>query len=532
MKRALADIFSSCARLADPVAWQSLEKSRQNIHSSEAACRLIQHGAGEGSLPPWMGDLARIELARSRVSRGSHQTPPAEISINPRLRLLPVSWQGLPTLTAGKGAEEISAGEGFAMVWRHPLWGTVLTEEALPADLLVLKVMAEGISAEQAAAEGNIPLRDMEDHIRQGLSKGILVSPPSRIRRNREAFDPYNRFDDDQLVAPVFTLQWHITQRCDLHCRHCYDRSERKDVELAQGLRVLDQLRSFCLARHVQGQVSFSGGNPVLHPRFAELYQAAVDRGFMTAILGNPMGRKELESILSIRKPAYYQVSLEGRQECDDEIRGKGHYERTLAFLRLLRLLGVPSMVMLTLTRRNMEDVIPLGRELEGLTDGLAFNRLALVGEGARLQLPTPEEYARFLHEYVEALAEVPVLALKDNLLNTVFQQRGDGLFCGCSGYGCGAAFNFLALLPDGEVHACRKFPSPVGTLAEGTLSDLYDSPIARRYREGSAACSGCRLRAVCGGCLAVTRSLGLDPFSNRDPFCLNGPQPVTGCRH
>ena len=31
--------------------------------------------------------------------------------------------------------------------------------------------------------------------------------------------------------------------------------------------------------------------------------------------------------------------------------------------------------------------------------------------------------------------------------------------FGGCTGFGCGAAFNFMAVLPDGEVHACRKVP-------------------------------------------------------------------------
>jgi selenobiotic family peptide radical SAM maturase len=529
MKRPLADIFSICARLADPSAWQSIEKSGQSLRTSEAACKLIQRRANEGNLPPWMGDLARIELARHRMSRHAPSPPPAELRITPDLQLIPVSWQGLPLLLDNGNPGDVSPGERFVLVWRHPLWGSVLKEEALAADLLVLKMTAEGLSAEEAAAACGVPPGGIENHIRQGIRRGILDCPPSSLRREKETFDPGKLFTDDQLIAPVFTLQWHITQRCDLHCRHCYDRSDRRDVELAEGLRILDQLRSFCLTKHVQGQVSFSGGNPFLHPHFTELYQAAVDRGFMTAILGNPTGRKELENILSIRKPAYYQVSLEGRQGLNDEIRGEGHYERTLAFLRLLRRLDVPSMVMLTLTRRNMEDIIPLGRELEGLTDGLAFNRLALVGEGARLQLPTPEEYNRFLHDYVEALAEVPVLALKDNLLNTVFQQRGNELFCGCAGYGCGAAFNFLALLPDGEIHACRKFPSPVGTLAECTLTEIYDAPLARRYREGSAACSGCRLRAVCGGCLAITRSLGLDPFTDRDPFCLDGPLALDG---
>jgi selenobiotic family peptide radical SAM maturase len=470
-----------------------------------------------------MGDLARIELTRQRLSRRAPRPAPTELAINPHLQLLPVSWQGLPSLVAGADTQGLSPGDGMIMVWRHPLWGNLLTEEALPADLLVLKLLADGLTAEAAAAAGGVTPATIEEHLHQGVQRGVLVSPLSDIRRQRQVFDPSGHFSDEALVAAVFTLQWHITQRCDLHCRHCYDRSDRRDVALAEGLRVLDQLRSFCLAKHVRGQVSFSGGNPFLHPHFEELYQAAVDRGFVTAILGNPVGRRELEAILAIRKPAYYQVSLEGRREHNDHIRGRGHYERTLEFLRLLRRLKVPSLVMLTLTRSNMEEVIPLGQELEGLTDGLAFNRLALVGEGAQLQLPDPHEYQRFLDQYIGALAEVPVLALKDNLLNPAFQRRGDELFCGCAGYGCGAAFNFLSLLPDGELHACRKFPSPIGTLAEATLTEVYDSPAARRYREGSSACQSCRLRAVCGGCLAVTSSMGLDPFTDRDPFCLQG---------
>jgi selenobiotic family peptide radical SAM maturase len=326
------------------------------------------------------------------------------------------------------------------------------------------------------------------------------------------------------MASSLFTLQWHITQRCDLACRHCYDRSERREVRLEEGLGILDQLRSFCLQHHVQGQVSFTGGNPFLHPDFMSLYREAAERGFVTAILGNPVGSGQLEEMLEIRMPAYFQVSLEGLEEHNDEIRGPGHFARTLEFLHQLQEMGIPSLVMLTLTRRNMAEVIPLGRILNGLTEGLTFNRLSLTGEGARLQLPEPEEFQRFLAEYAQALAEVPVLALKDNLLNGVFARRGRELFSGCAGHGCGAAFNFLALLPDGEVHACRKFSSPVGSLAKGTLQEIYHDEAARRYRQGSAACRGCDLRAVCGGCLAVTRSLGLDPFTDRDPFCLKGP--------
>ncbi len=321
-------------------------------------------------------------------------------------------------------------------------------------------------------------------------------------------------------AAQVFSLQWHLTQACDLHCRHCYDRTARTIPSLTQGLEVLRQLQDFCQKRRVAGQVSFTGGNPFLHPNFFEFYRAAADLGFGTVVLGNPVADEKLEQLLAITPPLYYQVSLEGLEEHNDEIRGQGNFQRVLSFLNTLRRLQIPAMVMLTLTRANLRQVLPLTEVLRPLADGFNFNRLALFGEGAQLELPEVEDYRAFLAEYVAAASRNPVLSLKDNLFNILLEQEGLEPFGGCTGYGCGAAFNFLALLSDGEVHACRKMPSLLGNLKEAGLEEIYESTAAQRYRRGWAACRHCSLHPVCGGCLAVTASLGHDPFSDRDPFC------------
>ena len=54
-------------------------------------------------------------------------------------------------------------------------------------------------------------------------------------------------------------------------------------------------------------------------------------------------------------------------------------------------------------------------------------------------------------------------------------------------------------------------------------LAAVYDSAAAARYRAGCAACSGCAIRPVCGGCLAVAHGFGLDPLRERDPLCFLG---------
>ena len=142
------------------------------------------------------------------------------------------------------------------------------------------------------------------------------------------------------------------------------------------------------------------------------------------------------------------------------------------------------------------------------------------MGEGAGLLMPTREDFKTFLRNYQEAAASNPILGLKDNLFNLISQEDGEALFGGCTGFGCGAAFNFISLLPDGEVHACRKFPSLIGNIAQQRLMDIYLSDLARKYRSGSKACRDCSLNVVCRGCPAIAHSCGLDVFEDKDPFC------------
>jgi radical SAM protein with 4Fe4S-binding SPASM domain len=136
------------------------------------------------------------------------------------------------------------------------------------------------------------------------------------------------------------------------------------------------------------------------------------------------------------------------------------------------------------------------------------------------MDVPSKREYAEFLKQYIVASRDNPVLGFKDNLFNVVRHHFHRHPFPGCTGAGCGAAFNFVALLPDGEVHACRKWPSPLGNIRETRLEALYDSPLARRHRQGSSACAPCPLRKVCRGCSAVSYGVGADPFTERDPHC------------
>jgi selenobiotic family peptide radical SAM maturase len=469
---------------------------------------------------PYLADLAKLEHIRSLVSLAPlPQDKVSDWVVNPSLELVPVHWLKLPAFLDDQVINIPERGDEWVLIWKHPASRLVQICPASGHDLLALKIVSEGLRIRDAAWEGKVTTGHINDILASAVQRGILLAPPSRLERD-ETFPRGTGIDPHFFSSPTFTLQWHITQACDLHCRHCYDRSERATLELSQGIRVLDDLYNFSATHFVSTQVSFTGGNPLLYPDFNALYKESSDRGFMTAILGNPMPKKQIEKMLSIRKPEFYQVSLEGLRDHNDYIRGSGHFDRTLDFLDLLRELGIYSMVMLTLTRNNRDQVLELAELLRERVDLFTFNRLAMVGEGAALASVAPEDFPAFLKSYRQAAEKNSCIGLKDNLFNLLHHEQGLVVNGGCTGYGCGAGFNFLSLLPDGEVHACRKLPSLIGNAYQQTLDEIYHGPLAQQYRLGTAACRECPIRPVCGGCLAVSHGYGLDIFQERDPYC------------
>ncbi|WP_028573563.1 thio(seleno)oxazole modification radical SAM maturase SbtM [Desulfonatronovibrio hydrogenovorans] len=476
------------------------------------------------TLPPGLAfipDLARLELAVARIAECIPAEPVGSHDVNTCLELLDLDWSGLCSLVKNRNREKTSPPRNIkekVLVWKQG--DEILFRPATANDLLALKLVLENINISEAAKIANRPSSYIWPVINEARRNGILVGEKTRIARDPEVFEVKSHLAPKYQQADVFTLQWHITQACDLNCKHCYGRESRNHLDLDSALRILDEFQHFCKNKNVHGQVSLTGGNPLLHPDLETIHAAASGMGFTVGILGNPTSEDQLKKLLKKGPISFFQVSLEGQEEHNDYIRGQGHYKKVLGFLDVLKKLDIYSMVMLTLTRANAGQVLCLAREIQDRADLFTFNRLSMVGSGAHLTPAGQDEFNELLADYQEQARTMSVMGFKDNLLNLFRFRHGRQLFGGCTGYGCGAAFNFVSVLCDGEVHACRKFPSRLGSIYDNSLEQIYDSQVAAKYRKGSKGCVGCAIRHVCGGCLAVTYSHGLDIFQDRDPYC------------
>ncbi|MBE0417976.1 MAG: radical SAM protein [Coriobacteriia bacterium] len=326
-----------------------------------------------------------------------------------------------------------------------------------------------------------------------------------------------------------FYFQWHLTERCNQRCAHCYHESYASSGELtlADLKAVFFEMERALHAWNRIGSFSLTGGEPFM--RREELF-ALMERldssdvvGYYDILTnGSLLSAEDVRSMSRAPKLRRVQLSLEGPSAAsNDAIRGAGAFNRTLAAIDQLKDEGVEVAVMTTITKRNKDSLPELLDLLAShRVDTFAMERFIPEGSGAEIHdsMLTPRE-ARETFELVHALGVAerrlrvlmyrPLFALVDSEDPTV-------------GAMCSVGTNALTVMHDGTVYPCRRLPIPLGhVLRDGLFKIWYDSDFLWRVREPANLedCGSCDLAAVCRGCRAMAYSTSGD-CCGPDPHC------------
>jgi len=138
---------------------------------------------------------------------------------------------------------------------------------------------------------------------------------------------------DDCLAAPA-RVYFELTRRCNLACRTCFNSShsplagELTTPEILDALEQLDRLGTF--------EIRFSGGEPTEHPDFQDIVAFAKARGFYISLGTNGVFSDEKRSWIYESGVDWFIVSLDGTQEVNDMVRGRGTYRQIVRTLREL----------------------------------------------------------------------------------------------------------------------------------------------------------------------------------------------------
>jgi radical SAM protein with 4Fe4S-binding SPASM domain len=342
---------------------------------------------------------------------------------------------------------------------------------------------------------------------------------------------------------PVFGFQWHITDRCNLRCKHCYQDNFLGLHELdLDGLKqVANKIMKTLAKWGKKGDIAITGGEPLVKTEMLPLvnYLNSADEVVSIDILtnGTLLDADIIKQIRRFDKIRCFQVSLDGASPVtNDSIRGKGSFEKALAGIRLLRENDIIVNVMFTLQRMNTRDV-PLIIDLanvEGVST-LTIERMVPTGTGKNLmdQLLMPEE----IREVFEHISEHAEQQIKETGSTSISRSRPLWVLCSHNrdpinanlpteitlGGICSIGLDGLCILPDATVLACRRLPIPIGNLKQDSIEKIwFTSDLLWQIRDKNNLkhkCESCKLIPQCSGCRAMAYAVTGDYLAT-DPQC------------
>lgn len=383
-------------------------------------------------------------------------------------------------------------------------------------------MLDEGLGiADVLAREGDGPRRRTEiHHFFADLKSWLDGSLGEGHGRRAVVREP---FTADFCRYPVLA-EVALTYRCNLTCGFCYAGcgtaglpagwTEDRVMSDDEVCRVLEIVRHDARCP----SVSFTGGEPTLHPSLPRFVRHAKELGSKVNLISN--GQRldaERVSALAVAGLDSAQLSLEGATaELHDAIVGKpGAFSRLWDGLERLRARRVRVHTNTTLSRRNLgaaEAIVDLAadRGLERLTMNLVIP-CGTAGSQPDLGVSYSEIGGHVLRLRARAEARGIELVWYSPLPLCLFNTIAHGL----GNRGCAAADGLLHVSPSGDVLPCSSFghAESLGNLLREPFEQIWQSRAARFFRAKEMmprGCESCPEAAACqGACVLYWREKG-----------------------
>jgi radical SAM protein with 4Fe4S-binding SPASM domain len=324
----------------------------------------------------------------------------------------------------------------------------------------------------------------------------------------------------------TFGFQWHITNHCNLRCRHCYqnDFTNSQDLDTRTIKNIIDTITS-TLHDHAIS-VNLTGGEPFLRTDLFEILEMLSRQHNIQELYiitnGTVMDQTVIKQLKTHDKLKGIKISLEGSTpELNAMIRDHDTFAKTLDTVKHLNVSHVPVLLMFTLGSYNFHDVLGMLELAHDLgVSGAILERFVPLGRGVSMvgQYLKKEEWLTIIKKCINYLdlgispyEFLPYRALWIDFQNGISVQ----------GAQCNLGDESMALMPSGDVYPCRRLPIVMGNIVRDDFRIILDKLRVYRTEFDSGLegmCSDCPVIG-CIGCRALAYALTGDVRSE-DPQC------------
>ncbi|MGY3680826.1 radical SAM protein [Streptomyces sp. TE33382] len=218
-------------------------------------------------------------------------------------------------------------------------------------------------------------------------------------------------------IRRIRMLYLQLLYRCNFECLHCF---HGKRLRQADAFTADEAINLLTLMRQEYGTeaVTLLGGEPFVYKDLAQVVRyTKQDLGMQVEICTNGY---RIERRLTEIAPHLdlLRVSLEGIGSTNDRIRKFGSYQSALSALDIAQGLGVRTGATMTVTSRNIDEVLPLARTLQRYgVEQLKLHCLRPVGNAAdhpELLVTDPAAYLRLRDQLQTAQLTIEVIVDED----------------------------------------------------------------------------------------------------------------------
>lgn len=331
-------------------------------------------------------------------------------------------------------------------------------------------------------------------------------------------------------------MQFHITGRCNLQCKHCY-RTEG-NVEPLSTEQVLQVIDAFAALQqkynqlhgiHKKGHINITGGEPFIRADIDRIldHLGSYHEQLSFGVLSNGSFLAG-DKIAALKKNgvSFVQLSIDGDRPTHDDLRAPGDYDRTFRVARMLEGHGIPAYISFTANAHNFHALPQVAAQCRkyGITK-LWSDRLVPIGNGEQLQeLAITKEV---LPEYLKVLKKAQGNWLTHLLYPKTMVTANRALqFLGAVGsiYSCSAGDSLITVDEFGQIMPCRRMPILCGNIQEDSLENVYfEHPVFRDLRNQNIpkACGKCPYNYYCRGGAKCQTYAACGNYSGADPGCM-----------
>ncbi len=264
-----------------------------------------------------------------------------------------------------------------------------------------------------------------------------------------------------------------ITSNCNLKCLHCYSNSsgesDAKDLPAAKIKSIID-----ILCKNNITHITISGGEPFTRHDITEILSYSAKKTNTGIVSNGTLIRKSTAKALSQIRLTNLMISLDGKEELHDRLRGKNAYKKTQKGISHCLDNKIPLGISTTITQINHEHIMDVHKYLkENNIHRWAIETLKPQGRAKASSLQLKTEQQKTILKTLNHLKSKE----KDIKISIYDCEKN-----------CSAGTKTISVSPNGDITPCAFMPDAV---CANILKDPWDTIAAkiREYNTRGATC-------------------------------------------